>query len=65
MVTSQQELVILPTKTQQQLDKQHVHMYEIDDLRIIWSDMNKNPEQFALKFSTVLSVWALKYTEEQ
>ena len=31
IVTSQQELVILLTKTQQQLVKQHVHVYEKTD----------------------------------
>ena len=35
MVTSQQELITLPTKTQQQLDKLHVHVYEITDFRMI------------------------------
>ena len=46
-MTSWQELVILPTEAQQPLDMQHVHVYERNDLRMIQSDTNKNPGQFA------------------
>ena len=47
MVTLWQELIILPTKMQQQLDKQHVHIYVGTDLKIIQWDMNKSLGQFA------------------
>ena len=65
MVTSQQELVTLPTKTQWQWYKQHVHAYERTDLRMIQLDMNKNLGHFALKLSTGLRELALKYKEQE
>ena len=60
IVTFWQELIILPTKTQQQLDKKRAHVCERTYLRMICSDMNKSTGQFAVKLSTVLRVQALK-----